>query len=165
MHAAAASSAMPPTCDPELVRYVNVDVPSTAPLSNAVVETSPLLFTLEASALRAAAAAAGRRVAAALRAASAHACACAPLCGVLCGARAIGGRHLEAAYHRGEVDVDGLRRVFEKIESFQQAVDRVEVCFASRLWPCADLNTVRQPTDPGLMTTANHKRCKSIRSV
>lgn len=127
MHAAAASSVMPPTCHKELVRYVNVDAPSTAPLSNAVVETSPLLFSLEAPALRAAASAAGRRVAAALSAAEAHARTCRPLCAVLCGARAIHAAQLEQAYQRGEADVHDLRVVCERIDGFQRTIEGVEV--------------------------------------
>eukprot|EP00892_Ulva_mutabilis_P004502 jgi/Ulvmu1/2423/UM134_0004.1 len=126
VHAAAASSAMPPTCQEALVQFVNVDAPSTAPLSNAVVETSPLLFTLDAPVLRAAAAAAGRRVAAALHAAEEHARACQPLCAVLCRARAICGQQLERAYERGEVDVSGLRSVCQEIDTFQQTVDGIE---------------------------------------
>ena len=127
MHAAAASSATPPTCHPELVRHVNVDAPSTAPLSNAVVETSPLLSTLEAPPLRAAAAAASRHVAAALHTAEEHARGCAPLCAVLRAARAVRSEALEQAYASGSLDIDGLRAVLESIDSYWSTLDSIQV--------------------------------------
>lgn len=128
MHSAAACSATPPTCHAQLVQHVNVDAPSTAPLSNSVVETSPLLFTLEAPPLRAAATAAESCVAAALHAAEEHARSCAPLCSVLREARSVRGDALERAYEMGELDIDGLRSVFERLEAFHRIVDSIQVC-------------------------------------
>lgn len=127
MRDVALKSTEPLTCVDGLARFVAIDAPSSAPSSNAAVDTSPHLHTLSDPAYTAAANTALECVCAAIQSACSHRDSLSNLRSMLQRLRQIRKEEIEESYAEGKIDVDGLKSLLQELSSFRYEIQNIMV--------------------------------------
>lgn len=127
MRDVALKSAEPLTCVAGLAPFVSVDAPSSAPPSNAAIDTSPHLHTLSDPAYTAAVSTALECVDGAFQSAAAHRDSLSNLRSMLQRLHQIQKEQIEQEYAQGKIDVDGLKTLLQELSSFRYEIQNIMV--------------------------------------